>query len=123
MKMRTVMAMVAACFAYILLVLPLTRVRAQVRPAALAMPESTAIPAMPALPAMPGNFTRDARRSGWCSAQPVVPAPPAVPAEQAWGEHVWGSTHWGDGPAADCSDLHIRLNDERPTNGGLRSAR
>jgi hypothetical protein len=26
-----------------------------------------------------------------------------------------GSTHWGDGPAADCSDLRIRLNDERPT--------
>ena len=25
------------------------------------------------------------------------------------------STHWGDGPAADCSDLHMRMNDERPT--------
>ena len=114
MKMRTVMAMVAACFAYILLLLPLTRVRAQARPAAPVMPESVAVPAIPAWPAMPA-----------LPAMPVLPAAPAVPAQPAapaapaapsWeNEHIWGSTHWGDGPAADCSDLHIRLDGERPT--------
>ena len=102
MKMRTVMAMVAACFAYLLLVLPLTRVRAQGRPAP---PKrgSLAIPAMLALPAEP--------------APPAVPAGPATPAEPRASEnmHVFGSTHWGGGPAADCSDLNIRLTDERPT--------
>jgi hypothetical protein len=108
MKTRKVMAMVAASFAYLLLLLPLTRVRAQSSPAAPAMPESVAVPAVPALPSMPA-----------LPAVPALPAAPAIPAEPAapaWeNRHVWGSTHWGDGPAADCSDLHIRLNDERPT--------
>jgi hypothetical protein len=108
MKTRKVMAMVAASFAYLLLLLPLARVRAQSSPAAPAMPESVTVPAVPALPSMPA-----------LPAVPALPAAPAIPAEPAapaWeNRHVWGSTHWGDGPAADCSDLHIRLNDERPT--------
>src|SRR5712672_2081246 len=106
MKMRTA-SMIGASFAYILLLLPLTRVRAQARPvapeaASVAVPAMPAIPAMPALPAEP--------------ATPAAPAAPAEPAAPAWeSSHFWSSTHWSDGPAADCSDLHIRLNDERPT--------
>lgn len=100
MKTRKVMAMVAASFAYLLLLLPLTRVRAQSSPAAPAMPALPAAPAIPAQPALP--------------ATPATPTPPAIPDWE--NKHFWtGSTHWGDGPAADCSDLHIRLNDERPT--------
>jgi len=109
MKTRKIVAMVAASFAYLLLLLPLTRGRAQASPAAPAAPQSVAVPAMPALPSMPAM-----------PAMPALPAAPAIPAEPAapvWeNRHFWsGSTHWGDGPAADCSDLHIRLNDERPT--------
>jgi hypothetical protein len=107
MKMRTVLAMAAACFAYIL-ILPLARVRAQAVPA---VPEPAGVP-FPAMPAL--------------AAIPAVPAVPALPTEPpapvgatttAWaGESLRiGSTYWGDGPAADCSDLHIRLDDERPT--------
>jgi hypothetical protein len=111
MKMRTVMAMVAACFAYILLILPLTRVRAQASPAAPEAP-SVAFPAMPALAAMPAVPAAPVVPGG-----PAEPAAPAAPAMPEWaGEHSWTrSTHWGDWPAADCSDLHIRLDDERPT--------
>jgi len=105
MKMRTVMAMLAASFAYLLLLLPLTRGRAQSRPTIQEPVGEAALaePALPALPAMP--------------AMPAPPVPPAVPAIPDWeNKHFWsGLTHWGDGPAADCSDLHIRLNDERPT--------
>src|SRR5438445_2359302 len=110
MKTRTVTAMVAACFAYILLILPLARGRAQASPAA-PEPPSLAFPAVPALAAVP---TAPA-----APAVPGVPAPPAAPpspATPAWvSEHFgMGSTHRGDGPAADCSDLHIRLDGERP---------
>src|SRR6266851_2445188 len=84
MKTRTAVAMVGASLAYVLLVLPMGRVRAQ-DPAVPAAP--AAIAAMPAVPAIP-----------------AIPAMPAAPA-----------AHWGDGPAADCSDLHIRLDGERPT--------
>jgi hypothetical protein len=105
MKMRTVMAMMAACFAYILLVLPLTRVRAQVRPPKPPMPARVAVPAAPVMPALPFDAVT--------LAEPAAPAEPPAPTWE--NRHVWGSTHWGDGPAADCSDLHIRLNDERPT--------
>src|SRR5207302_933849 len=99
-------------FAYILLLLPLTRVRAQARPAApepsVAVPALPAIPAIPALPAMPALPAE--------AAIPAAPAAPAEPAEPAWEtRHAWGSKHWSDEPAADCSELHIRLNDERPT--------
>jgi hypothetical protein len=106
MKMRTVMAMVAACLAYVLLLLPLIRVRAQARPKP-PVSESVAAPTMPAIPAVPATPA--------LPAFPAEPAAPAAPAEPAWGEHFGGSPHWGDGPAGDCSDLHIRMNDERPT--------
>jgi len=107
MKTRTVMAMVAACLAYVLLLLPLTRVRAQARPKP-PVSESVAAPTMPAgIPAVPAVPAR--------LAFAAEPAAPASPAEPAWGEHFSGSTHWGDGPAGNCSDLHIRINDERPT--------
>lgn len=96
MKLRTVLSMAATLLAYVLLLLPLTRVRAQVRPAAPTPPVVTA----PAIPAEP--------------AAPPPPAMPAEPAAPAW-ESERSGTHWGDGPATDCSDLHIRLNDEKPT--------
>src|ERR1700747_180321 len=99
MKTRTVTAMVAACFAYILLILPFARGRAQAGPAA-PEPPRVPFPAMPAWPAIP--------------AVPARPAAPAAPALPAWvSEHSgMGATHWGDGPAADCSDLHLRIDDE-----------
>jgi len=101
MKTRTAVAMVGASLAYVLLVLPMGRVRAQ-DPAVPAAPEAiAAMPAVPAIPAIP--------------AMPEIPAVPAAPAAPGWGEYGRGSTHWGDGPAADCSDLHIRLDGERPT--------
>src|SRR5258706_7816700 len=67
------------------------------------MPALAAMPAVPVAPAAP--------------VAPAEPAAPFAPAMPGWAsEHSGtGSTHWGDGPAADCSDLHIRLNDERPT--------
>ena len=101
MKTRTAVAMVGASLAYVLLVLPMGRVRAQ-DPAVPAAPAAiAAMPAVPAIPAIP--------------AMPEIPAMPAAPAAPGWGEYGPGSTHWGDGPAADCSDLHIRLDGERPT--------
>jgi hypothetical protein len=93
MKMRKAVAMVGATAAYVFLVLPMGWVRAQ--GPAVPRPIAVAFPTRPVAPTMP--------------------AEPAAPARPGWGES-WGSksTHWGDGPAADCSDLHIRLNDERP---------
>src|SRR5216683_3258205 len=113
MKTRTAVAMVGASLAYVLLVLPMGRVRAQdpavpAAPAAIAaMPAVPAIPAIPAMPAVPAIPA--------IPAMPEIPAMPAAPAAPGWGEYGRGSTHWGDGPAADCSDLHIRLDGERPT--------
>ena len=95
MKTRTALSMVGAIIAYVLLLLPMGRVRAQ----GPAFPASPAIPATAAMPAMP-----------------AFPAKPAAPAPAEWGIFARnGSTHWGDGPASDCSDLHIRLDGERPT--------
>jgi hypothetical protein len=106
MKMRTAILTVGATIAYVLLVLPMVQVRAQgpavPAPPALAIPAMPAMPAMPAFPAIPVT--------------PGVAAEPAAPAAPAWGDHGWGrSSHGSDWPASDCSDLHIRLNDERPT--------
>src|SRR5260221_13505071 len=78
------------------------------------MPKCWGALAMPFCPTLPAVLA-----SRWLPAAPAVPAQPAAPsapAAPAWeNEHIWGSTHWGDGPAADCSDLHIRLDGERPT--------
>jgi len=104
MKFRTKLSMAAASLAYALLLWPMTRVRAQVRPEppvveALVVPADPAVPLAPAAPTMP-----------------EVPAAPAAPAAPAWeNQRSHGrSTHWGDDPASDCSDLDLRLNDERP---------
>jgi DUF4097 and DUF4098 domain-containing protein YvlB len=61
-------------------------------------------PAEPATPAMPAP-----------AAIPAAPAAPASPARENQRSHGRSSTNWGDDPATDCSDLDIRLNDERPT--------
>jgi hypothetical protein len=96
MKTRTKLAMGLAAVAYLLLLLPFTRVRAQARPAEPAAP---AMPAFPAFAAMP--------------AIPTPPAPPVPPSAPAWYEHS-SATNWG-GPVTDCADLHIRLDGEKPT--------
>jgi DUF4097 and DUF4098 domain-containing protein YvlB len=105
MKLRTVLSMAATLPAYALLLLPLPRLRAQAHPAAPVPPamEALATPAEPAAPALP--------------VRPASPASAAQPAAPAWeNQRSHGrSTHWSDDPAADCSDLDIRLNDERPT--------
>src|SRR5260370_1523642 len=101
MRTRTAVAMVGASLAYGLWVLPMGRVRAQDRVVPAAPEAIAGMPAVPAIPAIP--------------AMPEIPAMPAAPAAPGWGEYGRGSTHWGDGPAADCSDLHIRLDGERPT--------
>ena len=98
MNTRTKLAMSLAGVAYLLLLLPFTRVRAQARPAephAPAAPALGSMPEMPEMPAMP--------------ALPAVPAPPAMP---RWVEHT-SFGNWG-GPVTDCNDLHIRLDGERP---------
>src|SRR5260370_7663054 len=93
MKMRTAVSMVGASIAYVLLVLPMGRVRAQAP--SVPAPPALAVPAMPAIPGIP-----------------AIPAMPAVPAETAapgWGLVGRGSfSNWGEGPAAGCSDLHYR---------------
>jgi DUF4097 and DUF4098 domain-containing protein YvlB len=50
-------------------------------------------------------------------AAPAIPAEPTAPATPGWDTDRFSgrSTHWGDDPAADCSDLRIRLDGERPT--------
>jgi len=116
MKLRTVLSMTAALFAYVLLLLPMTRVRAQVRPTPpTPVVEAPSFPAEPAALAFPAQPARPAEPAAPASpAQPATPAEPAVPVWENQRSHG-RSTHWGDEPATDCSDLDIRLNDERPT--------
>jgi hypothetical protein len=122
MKPRTLLYMTATVLTYVCSLSPIVRVRAQMRPAA---------PAPPVLPSRPAGASLPIQASPASPAEPVVPMPPAVPAmpsfpaapaapaspaPPAWeNEHTWGAGHWGDGPAADCSDLHVRLHDEKPT--------
>src|SRR5713101_3973518 len=97
-NMRTAISMVGASVAHVLLLLSVGGVRAQGSEG----PAAPAAPAFPTMPPMP--------------AMPAFPAEPAAPATPGWGEYgLHGSTHWGDEPAADCSELHIRLDGERPT--------
>ena len=91
MKTRTKLAMSLAGVAYLLLLLPYTRARAQARPWEPAAPALPAFAAMPAIPA-----------------PPTAPVPPAVIYEHT------SAGNWG-GPVTDCSDLHIRLDGEKPT--------
>jgi DUF4097 and DUF4098 domain-containing protein YvlB len=75
-------------------------VRAQsVAPAAPEPPVLAAVPPVPPAPLLP--------------ATPAAPPEPAYPALGA--EHRGGSSSHYDGPVSDCSDLHIRLHDEKPT--------
>ncbi len=73
---------------------------AQSEPAAPAMPALAAIPGVPSMPAVP-----------------AVPAVPSAPFGSFWSENGheanWSSNH-GDGPATDCSDLHVRLHNQNP---------
>lgn len=89
MNARTKLAMSLTGVAYVLLLLPFTRVRAQARPAE---PNPPAVPALMAIPAAP-----------------AAPAAPAMPILSGSLMH----TNWG-GPATDCADLHIRLDGEKP---------
>jgi len=69
------------------------------------------------LPAVPAPFAAIAQPTAPAEpAAPAIPVEPAVPAVPEWLDFFsGGSTHWGEEPAADCSDLHIRLDGERPT--------
>jgi DUF4097 and DUF4098 domain-containing protein YvlB len=72
--------------------------------AALATPPPPAAPAVPAR-AVPAMLPA-----------PVMPAVPALPPISSIGTYGWegpGSRHRHEGPAADCSDLHIEFRDER----------
>jgi DUF4097 and DUF4098 domain-containing protein YvlB len=106
MQMRKAISIVGATIAYVFLLLPMARVRAQAptipAPAPVPVPAMPSMPAIPAMPAFP--------------AEPAAPAAPAIPAAPGWAEN-WAnrSTHWGDRPVTDCSDLRIRLDGERPT--------
>jgi hypothetical protein len=108
MQMRKAISIIGAAIAYVLLVLPMGRVRAQapeIPGPAIAVPAMPAMPAMPISPAVPA-----------APGAPAMPSVPAMPAAPAWGEN-WASSsiHWGNGPVTDCADLHIRLDGERPT--------
>ena len=106
MRMRTVVCLAVAFVGYGVF-LHTARARGQSggpsEPAAAMFSAVPTMPAMPAVPAVP--------------AQPAIPAVPAAPASPAWdlSEYLGGSTHYSDEPVADCSDLHLRLRDERPT--------
>jgi hypothetical protein len=128
MNTRKWEAMAAAAVAYALLILPMTRVRAQGPPAPRAPQATSAIPAMPALPgapsvpALPGlPAMPEMPAMPAVPALPSMPAVPAVPAlpampaaPAAWGWGGFEREHWDREPAADCSDLHIRMEDEKP---------
>src|SRR5205823_8957293 len=81
MKTRTWIAMMATGIAYVLLVLPMTRARAQGRPWAPRAPQAiSALPALPAMPAetaLPGLSTLPEMPA--ISAVPSVPGVPAMP--------------------------------------------
>ena len=124
MKPRTIFYMAVALMTYISLLLPMVRVRAQVRPvrtARLVMPASLPEPARallvqaslteppaPAIPDMPA-FSAALPIPG-TSAVPALPA--TTPGDGGFGAAT--GSRWHDEPAADCSDLHVRLDDEKP---------
>src|SRR5437763_13816197 len=127
MKTRTWIAMMATGIAYVLLVLPITRARAQGRPWAPRAPQ--AIPALPALPAMPAEQALSGlptlpempamRAVPSVPGVPAMPGMPEAPPTPGWGSEPGMSIdpgHWDREPASDCSDLHIRLEDDKPTS-------
>lgn len=102
-----------------------TRVPLTVPPVAPALPlAAPAAPAAPHLPAAPISqfepIPQAPPSEPIAPAEPIAPVAPTAPIapvdpagenESSWS----GSAYWGHGPATSCSDLDIRLNDERPT--------
>ena len=97
----------------VLVLLRIPAASAQGQPAPPVPPAAapTFAPPVPAVPAVPP-----------APAPPAVPADPAVPAAPASPtfpgqshRHYSGISTDHDGPVADCSGLHIRLNDEETT--------
>jgi DUF4097 and DUF4098 domain-containing protein YvlB len=81
-----------------------TLLREPPKPLAPATPARPATPTAPRMPASPA-----------ISAMPAIPAVPASPEAPSAETNEWG--HSGsrrhEGPAADCSDLHIEFRNER----------
>ena len=115
MRMRTVVCLVVAFVGYGVF-LHAARARGQSgvpsEPVAAMFPAVPVMPSMPAAPAVPAQPGVPA-----VPAAPAVPAMPAVPAIPAFDftEYPGGSTHYSDEPVANCSELHLRLRDEKPT--------
>jgi hypothetical protein len=87
---------------------------APARPTVPAVPTIPAMPAVPAIPAIPSVPTAPA--ASVASVAAVAPVAPVAPAWDFREEAGFGSTHHhSDGPAADCSDLHVRLHSQKPT--------
>jgi hypothetical protein len=121
MKLRNALFVVLAA-GYGLCLIGLTtgvRARAQARPqrapAVPRVPPVAPSPVLAQVPELPTLAPLNLPAIPVMLATPAVPAAPAAPAAPAWESDSWsGWTHW-DSPASDCSDLHIRLHDERPT--------
>ena len=121
MKPRALLYVVAALMTYACLFVHTFKIHAQgrvvppvtpVQPALPATPADEFViqagpiePALPALPAMPALPAAPA-----VPAMPAVPVAPAMPAVPEWDSES-SSTHWNEGPAESCSDLHITLRD------------
>jgi DUF4097 and DUF4098 domain-containing protein YvlB len=105
MKMRTTVCL-AVLFVGYGLFMHAARARGQA-----GVPEGPAVPTIPAIPAVPAIPSMD------MLTMPGVPAMPAVPAIPGWAfsQPLGGATHHRDEPVEDCSGLHIRLHDEKPT--------
>jgi hypothetical protein len=95
---------------------PVSRVSTPRAPAVPALPAAPVAPAVPRLsarsqapvaPALPGVPP--------VSLAPAAPVAPIAPEIPAWENESWTSSYGSSEPAQSCSDLRIRLNDERPT--------
>jgi hypothetical protein len=127
MKPRALLYVVAALMTYACLFVHTFKIHAQGRPvppAAPAQPVSPAWPAdefviqaspmeptLPALPAMPALPAVPAFPA--MPAVPAVPTAPTMPTVPDWdSENALGnSTHWNDGPAQSCAEMHVTLRD------------
>jgi hypothetical protein len=72
-----------------------------------ALPGEPAMPTMPSMPTMPTMPGMPAQ-----PAMPAIPALPAIPSAATGFGHERGAWNHHHEPAADCSDLHIRLRDD-----------
>jgi hypothetical protein len=103
MRMRTVVCLAVAFVGYGVF---LHAARARGQSGVPSEPAAAMFPAMPAMPSMPTQLG--------IPAAPAAPAVPAIPAFD-FGGYPSGATHYRDEPVADCSELHLRLRDEKPT--------